>query len=540
MAEEEGGTFDISGYHSIVNSNTVSQRMQFFSCFPSILVRRALAVGLMPLCLLFTALTATSVQAQSLPSLGDTEREALSPAMERKLGERIMHTIRRDRDYLDDAPVQEYLSTIGNQLLAAKPDARGEEQYDFFFFVVRDSSLNAFALPGGFIGVHSGLILAAQTESELASVLAHEIGHVAQRHIARMLGKQKQDALIPLASLILGALAATASPDAGIAVAMGGQGLAIQRSLDFSRQAEREADRVGLDILNKAGFETYGMINFFQRLQKASRAYSDMAPPYLRSHPLTTERIADIEARIRDQRYRQHVDSLDFSLIQARVRVLQNPSVQGLIDAGDEFKRQLEENTRAAVITANYGLALVAFKQGDTGRAQTFLEQARAALKSSVVSSAATVGDAVIANLAIDIKLAAHKSNEAVNEADQARKRFPLSRGIAHQYAQALLAAGRGQDASNYLRDQVQMYRQDQLAYKLLAQAYAVQDKQAQQHMALAEFYVLNGSLPAALEQLSIARRSPDASFYDQSIIDAREREIKAQRLEELHQEKEG
>jgi predicted Zn-dependent protease len=525
--------------------------MQFHPCLPPILVRRGRALAavlLMPLCLSFAAMMATPAYSQSLPSLGDTEREALSPLMERKLGERIMHTIRRDRDYLDDAPVQEYLSTIGNQLLAAKPDARGEAQYDFFFFAVRDSSLNAFALPGGFIGVHSGLILAAQTESELASVLAHEIGHVAQRHIARMLGKQKQDALIPLASLILGALAATASPDAGMAVAMGGQGLAIQRSLDFSRQAEREADRVGLDILNKAGFETYGMINFFQRLQKASRAYSDMAPPYLRSHPLTTERIADIEARIRDQRYRQHVDSMDFSLIQARVRVLQNASAQGLIDAAEEFKRQLQEKTRIAAVTANYGLALVALKkgdvqgdtQGDAGQAQAYLDQARAALKSSVVSSKPAASDAVIANLAIDIKLAAHKANDAVREADAARIRFPLSRGIAHQYAQALLAAGRAQDASNYLRDQVQMYRQDQLAYKLLAQAYAAQDRQAQQHMALAESYVLNGSLPAALEQLNIARRAPDASFYDQSIIDAREREIKAQRLEELRQEKEG
>lgn len=487
-------------------------------------------------CMSLVTLLATSAYAQSLPTLGDTERESLSPAMERKLGERIMHTIRRDRDYLDDAPVQEYLATLGNQLLAAKPDARGEEQYDFFFFAVRDPTLNAFALPGGFIGVHSGLILAAQTESELASVLAHEIGHVAQRHIARMLGKQKQDALIPLASIILGALAATASPDAGMAVVMGGQGLAIQRSLDFSRQAEREADRVGLDILNKAGFETTGMISFFQRLQKASRAYSDNAPPYLRSHPLTTERIADIEARIRDQRYRQHVDNLDFSLIQARVRVLQNTSVQGLIDAAAEFKRQRQENTRSASITANYGLALVALKQGKPEMAQSFLDQAGNALKSSPVSS----GDVVLDNLAIDIKLAAHQDRDAVNLADAARMRFPLSRGIAHQYAQALMAAGRAQDASNYLRDQIQMYRQDQQAYKLLAEAYAAQGKQAQQHMALAEFYVLNGGLPAALEQLNIARRSSDASFYDLSIIDAREREIKAQRLEELRREKEG
>ena len=140
---------------------------------------------------------------------------------------------------------------------------------------------------------------------------------MAQRHIARMLGKQKQDMLIPLAAMVLGALAISSSPDAGVAMIMGGQGLALQRQLNFSRDAEREADRVGLDIMREAGFETAGMINFFGRLQTASRNYSDNAPPYLRSHPMTTERIADIQARTRDLRYRQHVDSLDFPLIQA-------------------------------------------------------------------------------------------------------------------------------------------------------------------------------------------------------------------------------
>jgi len=148
--------------------------------------------------------TVTPAHAQSLPSLGDTEREALSPLMERKLGEQIMREIKRNRDYLSDAPLQEYLNNLGASLLTVRPEARGEAQYDFFFFAVRDPMLNAFALPGGFIGVHSALVLAAQNESELASVMAHEIGHVAQRHIARMLGKQKQDMLIPLAAMVWG------------------------------------------------------------------------------------------------------------------------------------------------------------------------------------------------------------------------------------------------------------------------------------------------------------------------------------------------
>src|SRR5471030_2570916 len=164
-------------------------------------------------------------RSSNLPALGDTERQDLSPLMERKLGEEIMRDIRRDHDFLDDDPILEYLNNFGNALVDARPGARGETNYDYYFFAVRDPQLNAFALPGGFIAVHSALLLAAQSESELASVLGHEIGHVVQRHIARSIGQQKQDALIPLAAMILAALAskAGAGGDAAIGVLTAGQ-----------------------------------------------------------------------------------------------------------------------------------------------------------------------------------------------------------------------------------------------------------------------------------------------------------------------------
>jgi len=492
------------------------------------------AAALLPLFLAMHFLVVpAAARAQNLPELGDAARQDLSPLMERKLGERVMRAIRRSPDYLDDAPVQEYLAGVGNALLAAAPEARGDAQYDFFFFAVRDPVLNAFALPGGFIGVHTGLILAAQTESELAAVLSHEIGHVVQHHIARMLGEQKENSLISLGSLLLGALATTASPDAGMGIMMGGQGLAVQRQLHFSRDAEREADRVGLGILEKSGYEPAGMVTFFDRLQQANRGYTDV-PPFLLTHPLTTERMADIEDRIRDLRYRQHVDSLDFPLIQARVRVLQDPSVQGLRDAADVFRRQAMQNPPPLLLAAQYGLALVALQQGEPARAQAYLDAAQAMLQQSF----GTAADPVLENLAIAIRIAAHQPQQAVAEADRARNAFPLSRGIAQQYARALLAAGRNAEAERYLRDQVRLYRREADSYRLLAQACAAQGKEAQQHMALAEFYALDGSLQAALDQLGIARRAGDASFYDQSIIDAREREWRAQRLQEMQEEK--
>lgn len=488
---------------------------------------RALAMASLAL-LCASPLAPAISTAQSLPSLGDTERQELSPLMERKLGEQIMRSVRLDRDYLNDAPLTEYLNNFGATLLAAKPEARGEAGFDFYFFGVRDPTLNAFALPGGFIGVHSALVLAAQSESELASVLAHEIGHVAQRHIARMLGQQRQDSLISMASMILAVLAARSSPDASQALLMGGEGVALQRQLNFSRDAEREADRVGLQILREAGFDTSGMISFFGRMQSASRAYTDAAPAFLRSHPLTTERIADIQARTRDQRYKQRADSQDFHFIKARLRVLQDSSAQGLREAAEFFDSQLEQKGRLQTTAAKYGLAFIAFRRGEYAKSQALLQEARAALPQGSKSSA------IIANLAIDLKLAMRQAEDAVQEAASARAQFPLSRGIAMQYADALLAVERHDDAVRFLRDQAQLYRSEQQVQDRLAKAYAAQGKQALQHLALAESYALSGSLASALDQLNIARRAPDASFYDQAQIDARERELQAKMKEEL------
>lgn len=536
------------------------------------------------------------VRAQSLPSLGDTEREGLSPLTERKLGEEIMRDLRRDNDYLDDAPLLEYLNDFGNKLVAARPDVRGENNYNFFFFAVRDPVLNAFALPGGFIAVHSGLIIAAQSESELASVLAHEIGHVAQRHIARMISMGKDNTLIQLAAMVLGALALRSNGDAGMGVMMGGSGIAIQRQLNFSRAAEREADRVGLQILTAGDFDTSGMVMFFSRLQTASRSAGTTLPPYLLTHPLTTERIADIQARIQDQRYRQHRDSADFQLIRARVRILQSKSGQDLREAQTYFENLLLQDSKATNAAALYGMALVALRQERYGAARDLLARARAAASpallaadaatgvatgvavpetvasmaatSAAASSAATTpaasgkssllaaptrlstmvlptitvvaatpapGTSVLfAGLEIEIELAAGHAASALKLAEAARLQFPVSRAIARQEATALIGTHKYDTAITYLREQARLYRDDAEVQNLLAQAYSGAGQKALQHMALAESYALNGSLPAAIDQLAIARQAPDATFYDLSLVDAREREWKAQFKEEM------
>jgi len=482
------------------------------------------------------ALGAASVS--RLPTLGDTAREALSPVTERKLGEEIMREIRRDRDYLDDDQILDYLNHFGGALVDVTPGARGETNSDFGFFAVRDPVLNAFALPGGFIGIHSGLLIAAQTESELASVMSHEIGHVSQRHIARMIGQQKQDALLPIAAMILAALAARASPDAAMGVLMGGQGLAIDRQLSFSRDAEREADRVGFQIMAAGGYDTTGMVAFFKRLQSANKVYGEM-PPFLSSHPLTGERIADIQSRIREAPQRQRADAIEFHLAKARARVLQDGSTTGLRDTRTIFDTQLGQPQRQQQVAAQYGLAYLSLKQGDLAAARSWLDKSRAGMKpkEGVLSAApASDGGAMFAGLDLEIKLAPGQPQDvvqsAVKDAEQAVNAYPLSRALARQYADAMIAGGKLDDATRYLREQVRMYREDPKLYEQMAKAYSSQGKIALQHMALAESYALAGALPAAVDQLDFARKAKDVSFYEQSVIDAREREIKERQRE--------
>ena len=505
---------------------------------------RAVAAALlvaMPMAMAQTVLAPAKIP--NLPSLGGTENQDLSPLMERKLGEEIMRDIRRDRDYLDDAPILEYMNNFGNALVDARPGARGEAKYDYFFFVVRDPQLNAFALPGGFIAVHSALLLQAQTESELASVLGHEIGHVVQRHIARSIGQQKQDALIPLAAMILAALASRQGGDAAMGVFLGGQGLAIQRQLNFGREAEREADRIGFQIMGEAGFDTSGMVAFFQQMQNSTRNYSDLVPAWLLTHPLTSERIADIQARIREQPYKQRADSLDFFLVRSRARVLQDQTSNGYNESRQFFQAQILQESWQQKAAGQYGLAFLSMKQGDAVAAQSWLEKAQETVNRPPPAGVLGLAkrdkaEAIFTATAIEIKLAQPDNKavlaKAVKEAEAAHQKFPLSRGIAHQYGEAMLAAGQLEEAAVYLRDQAQLYREDIEVYDILARVYAKQGKLALQHIALAESYSLQGGTLSALDQLALARKAPDASFYDQSLIDAREREWQARRREEM------
>ena len=258
--------------------------------------------------------------ADGLPDLGDVSQTMVSPQMERQIGEQSMLQIRASNSYLDDPELTDYINRLGDRLVANS----SEPSQPFEFFVINDNAINAFALPGGFIGVNTGLIQLTQNESELASVLSHEISHVTQHHLARMVSGQKYDSLAAMATMAVAILAARNNPQAASAAIVGAQGGVMQRQLDFTREHEKEADRIGLGILDKSGFDTRAMPAFFDRMQKATQILdSNTTPSYLRTHPLTTERVADVDNRVQQIPFHLVPDSLDFQLMRARLNALQ-------------------------------------------------------------------------------------------------------------------------------------------------------------------------------------------------------------------------
>ncbi|HUN93746.1 MAG TPA: M48 family metalloprotease [Burkholderiaceae bacterium] len=484
-------------------------------------LRRRALVGALCAALAGAPATRADVPSDSLPTLGEAGGEELSPLEERKLGEEAMREIRQEPTYLDDPDATEYLNNLGYQLVAASP----ARQIDFQFFLMRDPMINAFALPGGFVAAHTGLILLAQNESELASVLGHEIGHVQQRHIARMLAKQKETTAIALGSLLLALLAARGgSGQATEAALMVGQAAAIQRQLNFSRDAEREADRVGFQTLVNAGFDARAMVAFFTRMQQGTRIYASAAPAYLQTHPLTVERIADIEDRVRHTRVHQHADSLDFHLVRARLRVLQDDSQQGARDAMAYFDEQLRNHTAASEVAAQYGRAVAALRLKQPQLARDAAQAARALTREP---------SALLDKVVFESQYAAARNADeraaALRAAAEATVHYPVSRLVAIAYTDLLQQSGQHDKAIAYLHDELGLTHSDSLYFELLARSYEALNKHTLQHQAIAEAYLLLGSRRAAVEQLQLARRAGDGDFYVMSEVDARLHELQQQ-----------
>jgi predicted Zn-dependent protease len=471
----------------------------------------------------------------------------MSPAVERQLGEAIMVQGRRDPTYIDDAELGQYLTAMGRKLAAFSPGPVPKVE----MFGVLDPEINAFTMPGGFIGVNSGLFMSSQSESELAAVLAHEIGHVSQRHIARGMTQQGQNSMVAMASLAAALLAALAgSGNLAMGIAAFGQAAALNRQLGFSRDAEREADRAGLQMLQKAGYDPKAMAQMFGRLMSASRLNEGMGGgAWASTHPQSIERMSDMENRIQAMPAVRYNDSAEFWFLRAKLRVLQGRDSQSLLYAREQLQSEATSSQGLAAgppqgepappggskhevrsvgadmrrAAALYGLAEYWRRRQDLNQAASYSDQAKAAWPE---------GTPELAVQSIDIALARKDSAAAVQQAQAAIQRWPGQRALGMAYARALQSAGRLADAQVYLRDKAKAWGEDQPdLFQTLAKIEDASGNHVAARRDMAQFYVLTGAYAAAALQLQQARRM-STDFYEQSQLDAQLRDVQ-QRLQD-------
>ncbi|MGB1291738.1 MAG: M48 family metalloprotease, partial [Pseudoalteromonas sp.] len=306
-----------------------------------------------------------------LPDLGTSALQALPLEKEQAIGEVMMMQIRGSSPVVSDPVLDEYLSTLGRKLVANASDVR----FPFSFFWINNPEINAFAFYGGHVGVHTGLMAQSDNESQFASVLGHEIAHVTQRHLARRIQQQQDNSAMTIAGMVAGILATIVAPDAGIAILSASQTQAAFSQLTHSRSAEQEADRIGMQTLNNAGFDPYASSEFLTKLAAQIR-YKYKPPAFLLTHPLPESRVSDVRLRAQQFEKRQYPQSLEFNLAKSRViaRYHHKP-----VDAENLFRKLIKENTFYNSTALKYGLGISLLDQKKYVEAATILDELMAA-----------------------------------------------------------------------------------------------------------------------------------------------------------------
>jgi predicted Zn-dependent protease len=450
---------------------------------------------------------------QNLPDLGDPSQVAMSAPQERKVGEGVMRNIRSSGAYLNDPEVNGYLNELGNRLVGAIPGA----PFDFEFFAIADPAINAFALPGGFIGVHTGLILLTQSESELASVLGHEITHVTQHHIARSIGNQRDALLLMIAALAAAVLASqshsSSSGDMTQAAIAGSQALAIQSQINFTRQNEEEADRLGFERTYAAGFDPSAMATFFGRLQRAATWFEGDSPSYLHDHPETYQRIAEAQARAFTKPVRQVPDSLDFQMVRALLKSYEGTPQAAVFFFDDALAEKKYNNE----IAAHYGLVASLLRAQNFKRAQTEL---------ATLEKLAPPHPMIDA-MAGQVLMQSGQLTQAISGYQAALTRYPEKKQLIYDYPEALLKHDEAAKAAAFLSQQLIRYPSDGQLHQIAARIYAALGKPMLEHQHQAEYYAWLGNLQGAITQFELATKARDADFFQSSVVESRLRQLR-------------
>ncbi|RLA24228.1 MAG: M48 family peptidase [Gammaproteobacteria bacterium] len=466
--------------------------------------KNPLFTALLMLSLFFSSVSA-DIELQ-IPDMGDSTGTLISPAQEKLLGESFFRSIRSQLDISYDPDVQHYIQTLGQTLVANSDNPT----QSFYFFVVLSDDINAFAGPGGYIGINSGLILNSASESELASVMAHEIAHVTQRHIYRSYEASSRMSLPAAAAMIAAIIVATQAPELGIGALSAIQAGAVQMQIDFTRDNEQEADRIGIKILERAGFDPRSMPAFFEKLQHASRYYGEGAPEFLRTHPVTASRISDTRGRADKYPYRQVPDSQNYRLTKAKLRIgSENTKLKDLVIYFQNKKDQGTAEQRAAM---QYGLGLTYTKKQQFKQAEDIFQQLNKRYPRQREYLTA------LAQVAVD----QHDYETAKKRYLQLQQQYPGNAEYQFEYISILLKSNQPRLALQHLKLIDYQDQQSPRYFLLLARAYGNLQQNVNLHRYMAEYFYTIGQPNAAIMQIKLAQHDKDLNFYLSAILEDR------------------
>ncbi len=470
-------------------------------------------IAIIAFCSMLPAAFAGDVE---LPDIGASADRLVSPEEESRYGESMLREFRRQNLVLEDPLVADYLRSLGYRLVA-----QSERQADdFTFFMVRSNEINAFAAPGGYIGVNVGLIHEFQSESELAAVLGHEIAHISQRHLVRA-WESMQKATLPIALAMIGAVIAAqgASGDGTEAALMTGMGLMQQQSINFTRNNEYEADRIGIHTLHRAGFDADAMASTFARMGRAMRANGEEMPEFLRTHPVTLSRVTEAKNRAEALRKdsgrpvsEERPNDPRFWLMRERAHVLTAIAPVELVAT---YRERLAIAGDATKPSLNYGLAL----------SLLYGAQADAAIPILARLAATDPNDALFQLPLAEAESETGKVAAALDRLDRLAKNFPGNRAVLIGYANALTrtaTAENGRKATEFLRELIARYPDDPAVQQSYARAAEVAGQELRALEAHAEVALLNGSPVDAMEQLRRLLERPKLDYYQRARVEAR------------------
>ena len=445
--------------------------------------------------------------ANDLPELGSHFDNLLTANDEKKITFQILSQVYQSNNVINDSEINNYIERLGRKLSMDGTN----EKLSLKFFIVDDPSINAFAMLGGIIGIHTGLIFAANTESELSSVLSHEIAHITQKHLLRLFDSQARNSFKSYLAIAIAILAARSNPQVASGAVVAANAAQVQSALDFTRENEKEADRVGIEILNKSGFDPKGFIDFFRTLDRFNQFSSGAAPSFLRTHPITSDRISDIQDRLKEFQYVQKTSNLDFYLIKAKLKAF----------LGDKelivniFEREINNETSLNQDASLFGLAYAYLRGNDIFKARKTFDLIK------------NFDSPMFYQLEAIILFNEKKYEETYKVYKKGLEKYANNISLIIGKANFLININQANLAIEFLKKYLDLYSSNYLIYELLAKSYSMLGKKLLEHENLANAFYYKYDIQEAVTQMDLATKANDGNFYEKSRVEFRLNELK-------------